>query len=92
MLGLGVLEMNLDPGPGLMGANGQDTRTGMRVSLILAQMKITYCLIFLHLETGEMSKRMPPMSRGLCANTIQSPVSMAGRFQNTQICVTILSI
>ena len=41
MLGLGVLEMNLDPGPGLMGANGQITGTGMRDILTPAQMKIT---------------------------------------------------
>ena len=41
MLGLGVLEMNQDPGPGLMGVNGQDTGTGMKAILTPAKMKIT---------------------------------------------------
>ena len=92
MLGLGAQEMNQDPGPGLIGANGQTTGTGMRVFLTPAQMKITYCLIFLRLEIGAMKKTMPPMPRGHCANMIQTPVKMAGHFMNTQICVTNLSI
>ena len=41
MLGLEVLETNQDHGPGLMGANGQITGTGMMVNLNPAQMKIT---------------------------------------------------